>query len=403
MLLETRELFGKPHALKMVKTMQRLSLLCMAVLASLASGVCHAQMGTVAPPDSGHRSGREGLSKLVTAPDNKRYPPSYWHVQCALHDKAGNLWFGTNGDGVYRYDGKSFRNFTREDGLCNNDVLCMLEDWDGNMWFGTRGGLCKYEPQGGNGGKRDFENFILTGTGADAMDGSSGEIGTGFVENFVWSMLQDRLGRIWFGTTEGVYFYDHIVESDENPPRFKRFLADDKVANPSGLGLKVVLDMLEDRNGNIWFASGDLPGEGLCRYDGKSIVAYRPDGAGTFRAILERGNEDILAVSQGKGLFRFNGKSFKNISNKLGPEGRFIKSAIEDRAGRLWLAIDDEVGVYCYESKAMRLLPRLEGLCNPDVYCMLEDWDGGMWFGTANTGLCRYDGKGFVDFSAGGR
>ncbi|MFN8396578.1 MAG: hypothetical protein U0176_18275 [Bacteroidia bacterium] len=24
--------------------------------------------------------------------DNKRYPPSYWHVQCALHDKAGNLW-----------------------------------------------------------------------------------------------------------------------------------------------------------------------------------------------------------------------------------------------------------------------------------------------------------------------
>jgi ligand-binding sensor domain-containing protein len=34
------------------------------------------------------------------------------NVHCGLQDKAGNLWFGTTGDGVYRYDGQTFTNFT---------------------------------------------------------------------------------------------------------------------------------------------------------------------------------------------------------------------------------------------------------------------------------------------------
>lgn len=36
------------------------------------------------------------------------------NVQCSLQDKAGNLWFGTSDDGLYKYDGKSF---SRENGL----------------------------------------------------------------------------------------------------------------------------------------------------------------------------------------------------------------------------------------------------------------------------------------------
>ena len=33
-------------------------------------------------------------------------------VYCSLEDKAGNLWFGTTGEGVYRYDGKLFTQYT---------------------------------------------------------------------------------------------------------------------------------------------------------------------------------------------------------------------------------------------------------------------------------------------------
>ena len=37
------------------------------------------------------------------------------NVGCELQDKTGNLWFCTSGEGVYRYDGKSFTNFTTKD------------------------------------------------------------------------------------------------------------------------------------------------------------------------------------------------------------------------------------------------------------------------------------------------
>jgi hypothetical protein len=49
------------------------------------------------------------------------------NVGCQLLDKEGNLWFSILGEGAYRYDGKSFTNFTTKDGLCNNDVSSIIQ------------------------------------------------------------------------------------------------------------------------------------------------------------------------------------------------------------------------------------------------------------------------------------
>jgi ligand-binding sensor domain-containing protein len=49
---------------------------------------------------------------------------------------VGNLWFGTTGEGVYKYDGKSFSQFTASNGLNSNKVYCILEDKDGKIWIG---------------------------------------------------------------------------------------------------------------------------------------------------------------------------------------------------------------------------------------------------------------------------
>ena len=61
-------------------------------------------------------------------------------IYCLLEDKDGNLWFGTNGGGVSKYDGKSFTHFTEKEGLSSNFVPSILEDKSGNLWFGTWGG-----------------------------------------------------------------------------------------------------------------------------------------------------------------------------------------------------------------------------------------------------------------------
>jgi ligand-binding sensor domain-containing protein len=61
-----------------------------------------------------------------------------------MQDKSGNLWFGTTDNGLYKYDGKSFNQFTTNDGLDCNKIYCILEDKDGKIWVGTEVGLCLY-------------------------------------------------------------------------------------------------------------------------------------------------------------------------------------------------------------------------------------------------------------------
>ncbi|MBI3233262.1 MAG: hypothetical protein HYZ42_04360, partial [Bacteroidetes bacterium] len=69
----------------------------------------------------------------------------YQSVRCAIQDRKGNIWFGTTAEGVYKYDGKLFTQFTMKEGLTSNCVWSILEDKTGNIWFGTGNGICRTE------------------------------------------------------------------------------------------------------------------------------------------------------------------------------------------------------------------------------------------------------------------
>ena len=62
------------------------------------------------------------------------------YIQVGITDRSGNLWFGTYGRGVSKYDGKRFTNYTGAQGLANNSLRSILEDRAGNIRFGTNGG-----------------------------------------------------------------------------------------------------------------------------------------------------------------------------------------------------------------------------------------------------------------------
>lgn len=64
-------------------------------------------------------------------------------VYCALQDKLGYMWFGTDA-GVSRFDGRVFQNFTSNSGLSDNEVLKVYQDSQGRIWFLMLNGTVSY-------------------------------------------------------------------------------------------------------------------------------------------------------------------------------------------------------------------------------------------------------------------
>jgi ligand-binding sensor domain-containing protein len=103
-------------------------------------------------------------------------------VHAIAIDAEGNKWFGTDQSGVFKFDNTTWTNYTFSDGLAANGVLAIAIDSLGNKWFGTLGGVSKF----------DGTNWT-TYTTED-----------GLANYAVISIAIDADGSIWFGTDGGV-------------------------------------------------------------------------------------------------------------------------------------------------------------------------------------------------------
>jgi ligand-binding sensor domain-containing protein len=323
----------------------------------------------------------------------------YENVGCQLLDKHGNLWFSINGEGAYRYDGKSFTNFTTKDGLCNNDVGVIIQDRAGNILLGTKNGICRYDGH-------KFKKYPVPDTLS------------------ITCMLEDKDGNLWFGTMgKGIYRYNGIT--------LDNFLNNNDHIFNLGNTNQLILDILQDKNGNIWFSSWN--GGGVWRYDGNDFKNFLPS-ADYYKTNQDKRNfnnpqstfgnitystyapsqdhitddmifsmtEDNLGniwfATRNHGICRYNGKTFTTIGRKDGFNSGGAIAILQDDKNNFWITTGD-IGVWYYDGKTFKNFTENDGLVSNSVMSVLKDKNNNLWFGTKGFGLSRYDGKTFTTFS----
>ena len=283
------------------------------------------------------------------------------YVSSMLEDHLGNLWFGTVGRGVSRFDGVTWRMWTTAEGLAGNAVSSMLEDHSGNLWFGT------------------------VGHGIGRFDGVGWRIYTDLLTNSndIYSILEDRSGNLWFGTDRGVARFDGV--------NWRTYGTSD------GLTGYAVFSMLEDRAGNLWF------GTDICvnRFDGMSWRTYgTSDGLANSIVIsmLEDHSGNLWFGTQDGGVNRFDGVSWRPYTTSDGLAGNAVRSMLQDRSGNIWFGTEDG-GVSQFDGVTWRTYSTTDGLAGNAVRSMLQDRSGNLWFATYGSGVSRFDGVSWKSYS----
>lgn len=148
-----------------------------------------------------------------------------------------------------------------------------------------------------------------------------------------------------------------------------------------------VRKLYQDRDGYIWISTYN----GLLRYDGYSIVMYKPNGINQGRSIdsfvniVTEDNENNLWIGTHNGLYLLH-KETDEIEKIMSPviQVSNIESLIYAKNGDLW--VGGNKGVFRRKAGSQTF----EHEKSMDVKSMIEDRQGNIWIGTWENGLFRY-------------
>ncbi len=319
-------------------------------------------------------------------------------IRCIFKDSRGLLWLGTDA-GLCSFDGRSFRIYKPAEGMTASQIWAIAEDGEGNMWFGSYGnGLYKY-----NG--RHFVNFTanngITDNKIRVMYYSKkynllmigGTIGLTAIQNgkitpfLVNSKNQEIRTITGFAEAENyIYIYQY---SHTSPLRFypdkkevesyagiKNYYSGgcscfisskgDTVFTTGNYGVTIFRDEVkvkndtigqvfgidEDKNGNLWFAvwavHGMLTKGGIVRYDGKTFKNYNRAFGITDNeiwSVMFDDEQDILWIGTlNDGLYKV---PFSSVTEY--PPGYFnlqsdkINYVYLDSDNKLWVSYNKEL------------------------------------------------------------
>ena len=317
---------------------------------------------------------------------------NYASINDLFEDSRGNMWIGTDYDGVCIYNHSLYSSFSTADGLPSKKIKNFQEDKNGRMWIQTDAGLCMFDgatftpiPSEENNSKQD-PLFIPSK-----------------VSKSVWQLSQEDL---WFTTREE----GHVLRFDGKkinrltiPKPKEDSLSSKYTYNPYN-----VYKTYKDRENNIWF--GTLAG-GVLMYDGNSFrTVYESKFEFVVISIFQDSHDNMWFGTNGGGVYRYNEKGLSNLTEEHGLQNedflRTKKVAFkegtlarifdieEDKNGNIWFATIDS-GVWKFDGEQLINYNKANGLPSKGIRSILKDKNGKLWFGSANGCLSSFNGTSF--------
>ena len=273
---------------------------------SRTNGLTHDWVRTICEDHEGNiwLGTGSGLATLRPRKVRMLSAPDLFEGRAALSFTArpdGSVWVGTEGAGLYHFDGQRWVSFRENSGLANLFVWSVLENNRGELFVGTwGGGVLKKK------GER-FEN-----------EGELAKITSPAV-----CMFEDKDGGLWFGTIAGVHRYQggKITWS----------------AGKDQLVLPDIRAITQTKDGTMWFG---MSGGGLASLRNGQLKQFRrADGlASDFILSLYTEPEGTLWIgTSDKGLCRLKNGRFVGIGSAQGLACTVVAHIVDDAAGNLWL------------------------------------------------------------------
>jgi ligand-binding sensor domain-containing protein len=250
------------------------------LLVGLFINSCYGQVNTSSPKDTTNAS-KPSPEVIGTPPPLVSHPGLVndpflvsQYIRSIFQDSKGNFWFGPAGQSVARYDEKTLKYYSK------------IEFFHGS-------------------------NSVYHDYG-----------------NSVHAIAEDKNGNIWFGTDHGAIKYDGKI--------FRSYTEKNGLSNIK-VGRKSILI---DKSGNIWVGTEG----GVFRYipsadstGGKCFSLFHLLAPIKVKDIMEDKTGNIWFASQDNGVFRYDGKAIKNITEKEGLGDNYAGGMIQDKTGNFGL------------------------------------------------------------------
>lgn len=322
------------------------------------------------------------------------------HTTAFFFDRSGDLWIGSAGRGLFHWISyNNWESWTTQQNLPNDLIWSVHPGRDQRIYIGTGSGLSlldrndhriTYSNEAASGMDGQISSFaedkqhnIWAGTFSGSLiriDGKTKEPRLIAHLPFIFRLVTDNAGRVWVCTRRELY----VIDRPEREIKLRRVDEINSLLNDTGA---YVTNACLAPSGTVWFATG----KSLLRYTSGHWSHPEIQGIENrvpIQALTCSKDNSLWIAGHSGGISHLHEQGEKllasNVAFGIGLQHAETLALLEDHRGWLWVGTD--FGVAAFNGEQWRVINTESGLIWNDITqdAIQEDADGSIWIGTSH-------------------